>query len=93
MRRTRPRCLACHEGFCVEGEDPGQFDDLFWQKKKLKELEMAAADMSRYTAKRQRCYPSRGKRKISKCKEKSRDKSSVAPKTPTRCLTSSLSGL
>lgn len=63
------------------------------KKKKLKELEMAAADMSRYTAKRQRCYPSRGKRKISKCKEESRDKSSVAPKTPTRCLTSSLSGL
>lgn len=63
------------------------------KKKKLKELEMAAADMSRYTAKRQRCYPSRGKRKISKCKEKSRDKSSVAPKTPTGCLTSSLSGL
>lgn len=63
------------------------------KKKKLKEVEMAAADMSRYTAKRQRCYPSRGKRKISKCKEKSRDKSSVAPKTPTGCLTSSLSGL
>lgn len=31
--RTRLRCLACHDRFCVEGEDPSQFDDLLWQKK------------------------------------------------------------